>query len=424
MDKELEAGQSQLSSKRDQAANLNMKVAETKQELADTKKNLGNDSTFLATVQAKCAQADKEWEVRKGARGDEVAVLAQTISILTSDAARDTFSKVSKVSLLQLRAVEGEDQRQKASAVLLTASQKLHVPQLALLSSKVNADSLDNVKKAIDDMVTALLNQQKDEASKKDYCLEEFRKAALSSAEKEHSKTNLAARTQELANAMEGAKGAIAAIQKQSQELKVQLQKAAEERAKATKDFELVVADQREMQKVLKEAIQTLSNFYKSPAAATPASAALLQSGKKEPPAGLPEYRKKSGAAGVIVLLEHILQDSAKLEAAAIKSEGDAKVAYAAFVQATNAAVETRAREVTDKAAVKAKAELELVQTQESKKGVADELTQAAAYVAQLHLTCDPVTKNFSARQTSRDEEVAALREAKAVLSGAKITAF
>ena len=37
---------------------------------------------------------------------------------------------------------------------------------------------------------------------------------------------------------------------------------------------------------------------------------------------------------------------------------------------------------------------------------------------------CDFVMKNFEIRQTGRDEEIEALKQAKAILSGAKFEAF
>ncbi len=37
---------------------------------------------------------------------------------------------------------------------------------------------------------------------------------------------------------------------------------------------------------------------------------------------------------------------------------------------------------------------------------------------------CDFVMKNFETRQTARDEEIEALKQAKAILSGAKFEAF
>ena len=45
-------------------------------------------------------------------------------------------------------------------------------------------------------------------------------------------------------------------------------------------------------------------------------------------------------------------------------------------------------------------------------------------YKEQLHSSCDFVLKNFDIRQTARDEEIEALKQAKAILSGAKFEAF
>merc|ERR1719393_151282 len=52
------------------------------------------------------------------------------------------------------------------------------------------------------------------------------------------------------------------------------------------------------------------------------------------------------------------------------------------------------------------------------------ELEQLANYKAELHSSCDFVMKNFEIRQTARDEEIEALKQAKALLSGAKFEEF
>merc|ERR1719415_344030 len=66
----------------------------------------------------------------------------------------------------------------------------------------------------------------------------------------------------------------------------------------------------------------------------------------------------------------------------------------------------------------------ELVQTKKAKEAVMLELEQLSNYNAELHKNCDFVMKNFALRQTARDEEVEALRQAKAILSGAKFEEF
>merc|ERR1712127_994353 len=94
------------------------------------------------------------------------------------------------------------------------------------------------------------------------------------------------------------------------------------------------------------------------------------------------------------------------------------------FVKETNASIETKGRDIVNKSELKAKAEGELVETKESKEAVMLELEQLSNYNAELHQSCDFVLKNFDLRQTARDEEIEALKQAKAILSGAKFEEF
>ncbi len=52
------------------------------------------------------------------------------------------------------------------------------------------------------------------------------------------------------------------------------------------------------------------------------------------------------------------------------------------------------------------------------------ELEQLSNYKAALHQSHDLVMNKFEIRQTARDEEIEALKQAKAILSGAKFDAF
>ena len=72
----------------------------------------------------------------------------------------------------------------------------------------------------------------------------------------------------------------------------------------------------------------------------------------------------------------------------------------------------------------KPKAEAELVESKKSKEATMLELEQLSNYNAQLHQSCDFVMKNFELRQTARDEEVEALKQSKAILSGVKFDEF
>ena len=64
------------------------------------------------------------------------------------------------------------------------------------------------------------------------------------------------------------------------------------------------------------------------------------------------------------------------------------------------------------------------VEAEVEKEAVMTELEQLANEDADLHSSCDFVLKNFEIRQTARDQEIEALKQAKAILSGAKFSEF
>merc|ERR1712039_91238 len=187
-------------------------------------------------------------------------------------------------------------------------------------------------------------------------------------------------------------------------------------------EFQTTVADQRETQKLLKAALSVLQDFY-----GKKDGAALVQRQEPvgpPPPPGFEEYKKNAASGGVMSMIEQIISDAKAMEAEAIRSEEDAQKAYEDFVKDTNASIEAKSKDIVEKSQVRAKAEEELVETKEAKEAVLLELEQLSNYDAQLHQSCDFVLKNFDLRQTARDEEVEALKQAKAILSGAKFEEF
>ena len=138
------------------------------------------------------------------------------------------------------------------------------------------------------------------------------------------------------------------------------------------------------------------------------------------PPPGFKEYKQSSGSGGVMGMIEQIIRDTEKLEAEAIKAETDAQKAYESFVKDTNASIEEKTRQITEKTSEKAEAEEDKTATSEGKDTAMSEMQQLSNENADLHKACDFTLKNFDIRQEARDQEVEALRQAKAILSGAK----
>merc|ERR1719190_145660 len=313
--------------------------------------------------------------------------------------------------------------RSQASKLLSAVAAKVHSPRLATLAVRVRLDAFTRVKKAIDDMVSQLLKEKEDEIKHKDFCVEEFNTNELQSEKKERAKQDLTAKIEDLEMTIDQLTEAIDALKAEIAEMQVQLKRAGEDREKENKEFQMTVADQRATQKLLTAALNILKGFYAKKAKA----AALLQTGQPAgppPPPGFEAYKKNAAAGGVMGMIQQIINDAKNMEAEAIRSEEDAQKAYEDFVKDTNNSIEAKSRDIVNKKEAKAKAEDEKVEAEKAKRAVLLELEQLSNYNAELHEICDFVMKNFDLRQAARDEEVEALRQAKAILSGAKFEAF
>merc|ERR1719253_2267980 len=334
---------------------------------------------------------------------------SKALAVLSGDDAHDLFTKTFNPALLQTERSVAAGSRQQASRLLAAVAKKLNSPRLSTLATQVRLDAFTRVKKAIDDMVAQLLQEKADEIKHKDFCVDEFNTNQLQTEKKERHKEDLLAKVEDLEMTIKALTDAIATLKSEIAEMQVQMKRAGEDREKQNKDFQQTVADQRASQKLLQSALNILKGFYEK-------KGAFLQ--KQEPagpppPAGFKEMKKNSASGGVMGMIAQIINDAKAMEAEAIRAEEDAQKAYEGFVKETNASVETKNKEIANKSEEKAKAEGDLVQANEEKEATLLELEQLSNYNAELHQSCDFVMKNFEIRQTARDEDVEALKQAK-----------
>merc|ERR1712160_96198 len=278
------------------------------------------------------------------------------------------------------------------------------------------------VKTAIDDMIAQLLKEKEDEIKHKDFCVDEQNSNQLQTEKKEREKQDLTAKIEDLEMAIDELAKSIETLKAEIAEMQVQLKRAGEDREIQNKAFQTTVADQRETQKLLQAALGILQDFYGKQKAS--AFVQKQEPAGPPPPPGFEAYKKNAASGGVMGMIQQIINDAKAMEAETIRSEEDAQKAYEDFVKETNASIEAKSKDIVNKSEVKAKKEGDLVQAKEEKESTMVELEQLSNYNAELHSSCDFVIKNFDLRQTARDEEVEALRQAKAILSGAKFEEF
>lgn len=415
---QITAGEDAIATKQAERADSVQTRAEAEQDKIDTEESLSADEKYLRNLKIKCELTDKEWEQRKKTRSEEMAAVSEAISILNSDAAFDTFTKTFTPSLLQEAISANSKMRADASGVLAAAAAKSHNSHLATIAVQVSLDSFTKVKEAIDKMIAELQKEKQDEITQRDWCIEEFNKNDAETQEKEHQKDNYETREAHLESTLKTLTTEIDALTKENEEMQAEMKKAGESREAANQEFQTTVADQQETQQVLKAALSALKEYYHR------GIPSLVQQSEDPvgppPPEGFEAYEKNANAPGVIGMLESILSDAATMEGEARKAEEDAQTAYETFTKDSNQAIKVNLKSIVDKTAAKAKAETNLVETKEGLASTNFELEHLASYKGQVHASCDFVMDNFDIRQTARDEEVEALRQAKAILAGAK----
>merc|ERR1719364_146964 len=100
-------------------------------------------------------------------------------------------------------------------------------------------------------------------------------------------------------------------------------------------------------------------------------------------------------------------------------AEKDAQSEYESMVKDAAAKRAADTKSVAEKEAAKAELETEVIAHEDKKTEDTEELMATKQYITELHADCDWLIENFQTRKDARAAEVDALKNAKAVLSGA-----
>mmetsp|Transcript_12908 Transcript_12908/g.24387 ORF Transcript_12908/g.24387 Transcript_12908/m.24387 type:complete len:680 (+) Transcript_12908:125-2164(+) len=418
---EISTGEGVFEQKLELLASTDENAAQAKEDRDDTSAALSADEKFLLELKNKCSMTDQEWEERQKTRQKEMEAVSQAITILHSDDARDLFSKVfNPTSLLQERRVmDHQSARQRAAATLLAAGARHHEPKLTALAVQARLDAFTQVKKAIDDMVEDLLREKGEEVKLKAFCVDEFAKKERGTAAKTHSKADTESKIKGLESKISTLEDEIKALNAEIADLDDQMLKASQARTAENAEFDSLVAEQREAQALLASALKALEDVYKTPLLMQKHK--QITSGSQAPPPDFATYKKSGAAPPVIELIQHIISNAKEMENEAMAAEAAAQDAYTKFKQVSMDAKQAKQQSVIDKTAVKAQAEQDLIERNNELDSIKGDLSLLASDTANLHKQCDYTLNNFDVRQQARDQEIEALRQAKAYLSGLNV---
>merc|ERR1719253_877037 len=302
----------------------------------------------------------------------------------------------------------------RRDAVAVLRRVKSRSPELSMLMTSVELDAFTKVKAMIDTMIATLKTQQADEVKKNNWCKEELQENEMTTMKTNDLKADLEAKAGQLEANIKTLSEEVEKAQLDIANLHVELQRASENRKSENLDFQKVVADQTVTAEILAKALDKLATFYDEAAF----TQMHKQGNKQTPPVAQMTYKKSSGSAGVMSMIEKLIYDTKDITAESKKTESEAQAAYEALVADTNDSIADLTKEITSKTKAKAQAKKGLARTNGDLADNIAEIEGLGKYDADLHAECDYVLKNFGIRQKARADEVEALQQAKQILNG------
>merc|ERR1719395_206564 len=129
--------------------------------------------------------------------------------------------------------IRNKELQARAAAVLRAAS-----PRLAALALHVRLDAFTKVKKAINDMIEQLLAEKKDDITKRDFCIAEFNKNEVDTANKDEEKKGLLTQIEDLEATIKKLTEDIKQLKMEIEEMNIEMEKASKNRDDENADFQ------------------------------------------------------------------------------------------------------------------------------------------------------------------------------------------
>eukprot|EP00930_Biecheleria_cincta_P055030 TRINITY_DN413_c0_g1_i4.p1 TRINITY_DN413_c0_g1~~TRINITY_DN413_c0_g1_i4.p1 ORF type:complete len:648 (-),score=234.85 TRINITY_DN413_c0_g1_i4:29-1972(-) len=410
----------QMARKAKKIGDLKVELVNLKHMTKDGGKALAENKKMLAELTKDCAQRAAEQEEKKVIRAEEQKALQDTIKMLNDDDALDLFRKAVKTpSFLQMDTAREQAREQAKQIVNSLRSSTGNRPELSLISLALAGKKVDFTKvfKKIDEMVTLLGKEGKDDTSQKEYCNKEFDEAADTSKDLKKKISELAASVEQKQASVEKIVADIKSIKEGVQSLDQSVTEATENRKAESAEYQELVQQDSAAVELLGMAKDRLNQFYnpdlaKKTTTKSPYDMSLIQEQK-------PQVQASNG---VLSMITTMISDLEKEMLVAKTEEKNSQAEYEATVADAKAKRAGDLEEAQSKAQMKADLEADVEEDAQEKEAKTKEQQAASEYMDDLHKECDWLLANFDVRREARGEEVERLKQAKAVLAGAQFS--
>jgi len=414
---EIKAATTQKKEKEKALADLLYKASKAKENKEKAEAAIEADNKFLATLEKDCKEEEIAYQERVKVRTQEIIALSETLKILTDDDARELYDKT--MSLLQVDASQSSAARalQRSVQHIAEVARRNGNTALAALAVRMQLDAFTKVKEMMDKMLAELLKQQQAEYEKNEKCKKDIDVTEDNIKEADHVKADLAEKHQMLTDTISTLTTEIEELKADVKAMEVSLKAAGEERKAQNQLFQTAVANQRAVINILNKAQKRLQDFYQFVQVRAHVPGAASSAPPPSPKAA--GYAKSAGAGGALQLLATVIKDAEVVEIELTKTEQKSQADYSEFVQDATNSIEADRSSIETKTGEVAESKAALAETEKAQLGNQEELDKLNALLKAHHAECDYVMKYFDIRQEARQEEMDAIKDAKAILSGA-----
>jgi len=419
----LDAQLAQFAKDQDQKTQVKAKKLQAKAEaegdLAEAKSEKATDEKYAKDLKMTCSKKATAFAERQKLRKEELEALSKAQDIISSGAVAGSAEKhlpsllQQKSSLAFLRSwAQRPAELEQVSRFLQERATELKSRVLSATAVRAQADPLSKVKGMIEQLITKMQEQAKEEATKKGWCDTELSSNKAIREEKTDAVESLQSDIDEMTAQIAKLGNEAVTLNEEVTQLTAAMANATEIREKEKQKNSETVSDAKEAQEAVAQALQVLKEFYAKAGDAT----SLIQS--DAPETFSEPYTGMGGeSGGVIGMMEVIQSDFARLQAETESAEEAAKKEYNEFMEDSKVDKATKSKTAEHKTGKKKTKIQELTASKGDLQGTQKELDAANAYFDKLKPDCLDTGASYAERKQQREEELKDLETALKMLS-------
>mmetsp|Transcript_24566 Transcript_24566/g.62622 ORF Transcript_24566/g.62622 Transcript_24566/m.62622 type:complete len:660 (+) Transcript_24566:47-2026(+) len=382
--------------------------AKAQGELSETKAAKADDEALKQEIETTFAVKKSTYEQNQVVRADELTAISKALEIISSPEVSGSYSE--HINFLQVARSIHRSAKDQAVVLLQRRAAALGSKTLASLASSLAtaAPAFDKIIGMIETLIDKLKEEAAAEADHKAWCDEQLKANKLKRNTKTAKVDELNAKIEGLSADIFEMGATIAKLSEEQAELTKAMAEATELREKEKAENLDTIADSAAGADAVKRAIVVLKEFYSSQAAA------FLQ--QKQVPEMAAYKGMQSSKGGIVGMLEVIESDFLRFQAETEAAEKAAATEYAEFMEISQVSKKQKHEEEFKLKLDKDQAEFEKEETIKDLRSTEEELGMANQYFEYLKPSCLQVHVSWEERVAKRKEEVAALKEAYAIL--------